>query len=117
MLRLGVLLSGNGTTLQNLLDRCADGRLEARVVQVVSSNDEAFGLVRARTAGIATEVVCRKACASRAEFSQRIFERCRLAGVELVCMAGFLQLLELPADFSGRVLNIHPALIPSFCGK
>jgi folate-dependent phosphoribosylglycinamide formyltransferase PurN len=61
--------------------------------------------------------VDRKACASRDEFSERIFSLCRAAGVDLVCLAGFLQLLPIPDDFLLRVMNIHPALIPAFCGK
>ncbi len=116
-LRLAVLLSGSGTTLQNLLDRIADGRLRVQIVLVVSSNAGAYGLARAREAGIPTAVVERKACASREEFSARIFEACRRARADLVCLAGFLQLLPIPEDFAGRVLNIHPALIPAFCGK
>jgi formyltetrahydrofolate-dependent phosphoribosylglycinamide formyltransferase len=115
--RLAVLLSGGGTTLQNLLDRTADGRLAARVACVVSSNPAAFGLTRARTAGVPAFVVERKLCGSRAEFSRRLFDHCRQAGAGLVCLAGFLQLLEIPDDFRNRVLNIHPALIPAFSGK
>jgi formyltetrahydrofolate-dependent phosphoribosylglycinamide formyltransferase len=117
MIRLAVLLSGGGTTLQNLLDRIRAGTLAAEVVCVIGSNPEAYGLTRAREAGIATSVVERKAFASRAEFSERVFALCRDAGAELVCLAGFLQLLTIPNDFMGRVLNIHPALIPVFCGK
>jgi formyltetrahydrofolate-dependent phosphoribosylglycinamide formyltransferase len=116
-LRLAVLLSGSGTTLQNLLDRCADGRLRARVVLVVSNNADAFGLERARRAGIRAEVVNRKEAGSREEFSRRIFDLCRQAQADLVCLAGFLQLIHVPDDFLGRVMNIHPALIPAFCGK
>ena len=116
-IRLAVLLSGNGTTLQNLLDRGADGRLDARVVVVVSSNPAAFGLTRARQAGVPAVVVERKACASREEFGRRVFDHCRQAGADLVCLAGFLQLLPIAPDFRLRVLNIHPALIPAFCGK
>jgi formyltetrahydrofolate-dependent phosphoribosylglycinamide formyltransferase len=116
-LRLAVLLSGSGTTLQNLLDRCAAGQLPAAVAVVVSSNAAAFGLSRAQGAGVPTHVVERKACASREEFSRRIFDHCRAAGADLVCLSGFLQLLTIPDDFQGRVLNIHPALIPAFCGK
>ncbi|MFO0966977.1 MAG: phosphoribosylglycinamide formyltransferase [Gemmataceae bacterium] len=114
---IAVLLSAGGSTLQNLIDRSADGRLAARVSLVVSNNAEAYGLERARRAGIPTLVVNRKEAGSRAEFSRRIFDACRSAGAELVCMAGFLQLIEVPADFAGRVMNIHPALIPAFCGK
>lgn len=116
-LRLAVLLSGSGTSLQNLLDRCADGRLPAEVVLVVSNKADAYGLVRARQAGVAAAVVERKACASREEFSSRIFAQCRAAQADLVCLAGFMQLLHIPDDFTNRVMNIHPALIPAFCGK
>jgi formyltetrahydrofolate-dependent phosphoribosylglycinamide formyltransferase len=116
-LNLAVLLSGSGTSLQNLLDRCADGRLNARVRIVVSNKAEAHGLERARQAGVEAVVVDRKAAGSREEFSRQIFEHCRRAGVDLVCLAGFMQLLQIPEDFSLRVMNIHPALIPAFCGK
>src|SRR3954470_13185269 len=95
-LRLAALLSAGGTTLQNLLDRIADGRLRAEVVLAVSNNADAFGLERARHAGVATAVVNRKEAGSRAEFSRRIFDHCRSAGAELVCLAGFLQLIEVP---------------------
>ena len=116
-IRLAVLLSGGGTTLQNLIDRIADGRLNAQVVSVIANRSDAFGLVRAELAGIMTAVVDRKACATREEFSKKIFDQCRQAEVDLVCMAGFLQLIQVPDDFIGKVLNIHPALIPAFCGK
>jgi formyltetrahydrofolate-dependent phosphoribosylglycinamide formyltransferase len=117
VIRLAVFLSGGGTTLQNLLDRIADGRLPAQVVLVVSNNVDAFGLIRAETAGIPMAVVDRKDCGSREEFSQRLFKLCREHQADLVCLAGFLQLIHIPDDFQGRVMNIHPALIPSFCGK
>jgi formyltetrahydrofolate-dependent phosphoribosylglycinamide formyltransferase len=116
-IRLAVLLSGGGTTLQNLIDRIRDGRLRAEIVHVVSNVPDAGGLLRAELAGIPRSVVERKKCASAEEFSQRIFEPCRSAGAELVCMGGFLQLVRIPADFTHRVMNIHPALIPAFCGK
>jgi phosphoribosylglycinamide formyltransferase-1 len=114
---LAVLLSGNGTTLQNLLDRISDGRLQARVVLVGSNNPDAGGLARAARAGVPTVVVDRKQCATAEEFSHRLFEHCRRAKADLVCLAGFMQLLVIPGDFLGRVMNIHPALIPAFCGK
>jgi formyltetrahydrofolate-dependent phosphoribosylglycinamide formyltransferase len=116
-IRLGVLLSGNGTTLQNFLDRIADGRLHAQVVLVVSNRADALGLERAKRAGVPTAVVARKECATQKEFSQRIFDHCRRAKAQLVCLAGFLQLIHIPDDFQNRVMNIHPALIPAFCGK
>ena len=116
-IRLAVLLSGNGSTLQNLLDRIAAGLLRAEVAVVVSNKAEAYGLTRARQAGIPAFVVERKEFPSREESSARIFALCREAQVDLVCLAGFLQLLHIPQDFLQRVMNIHPSLIPSFCGK
>jgi phosphoribosylglycinamide formyltransferase-1 len=116
-IQLAVLLSGGGTSLQNLIDRVADGRLNARIVCVVSSKGDAQGVERARRANIPAYVVERKSCASREEFSARILDHCRAAGAELVCMAGFLQLLQIAEDFTGRVMNIHPALLPAFGGK
>ena len=116
-LRLAVLVSGGGTTLQNLLDRCADGRLPAQVVLVIASRADAFGLERARKAGIEAVIIDRKESGSLEEFSRCIFEHCRRARTDLVCLAGFLQLVHVPDDFLGRVMNIHPALIPAFCGK
>jgi phosphoribosylglycinamide formyltransferase-1 len=115
--RLVVLLSGSGTTLQNLLDRIRDGRLRACVSLVISSSPGAYGLERARRAGVATALVQRKHAGSGDGFSRRIFDLCRQAKADLVCLAGFLELLSIPEDFHHRVVNIHPALIPAFCGK
>jgi formyltetrahydrofolate-dependent phosphoribosylglycinamide formyltransferase len=116
-IRLAVLLSGGGTTLQSLIDRIADGRLHARIVLVAASRRDAYGLFRAREAGLPAAVVSRKECADTEEFSSRLFDLCRASSADLVCLAGFLHLLRIPADFHNRVLNIHPALIPSFCGQ
>jgi formyltetrahydrofolate-dependent phosphoribosylglycinamide formyltransferase len=116
-IRLAVLLSGQGTTLQNLLDHTSAGRLGAQVAIVIANRSDAYGLVRAEQAGVPTAVVDRQNGASPEEFSECIFAACREAGAELVCLAGFLQLLQIPPDFTNRVLNIHPALIPAFCGK
>jgi formyltetrahydrofolate-dependent phosphoribosylglycinamide formyltransferase len=116
-LPIAVLLSGSGRTLQNLLDRIADGRLAARIVFVISDRPEAYGLKRGRHAGVPTAAVERRMFTNRDDFSAAIFDRCREAGAELVCMAGFLQLLRIPDDFAGRVMNIHPALLPAFGGK
>jgi phosphoribosylglycinamide formyltransferase-1 len=115
-IRLAVLVSAGGTTLQNLIDRSADGRLAARVVLVVSSNPDAFGLERARRAGLPTAVVTRKEAGSREALGERTFAAVRQAGADLVCLAGYLQLLPIPADFTDRVLNIHPSLLPAFGG-
>jgi formyltetrahydrofolate-dependent phosphoribosylglycinamide formyltransferase len=116
-LSIAVLLTGSGRSLQNLLDHIAAGRLPAQVGLVISSRPDAYGLKRARHAGIATAVVERKAFHDRDDFSAAIFDRCRQASVQLVCLAGFLQLLRIPEDFAGRVMNIHPALLPAFGGQ
>jgi phosphoribosylglycinamide formyltransferase 1 len=114
---IAVLVSGGGTTLQNLIDCVAAGTLPVRIVQVVSSKANVLGVERAREAGIPVEVVERKAFPTLEAFSERTFELCRRAGAQLVCLAGYLQLLKISADYRGKVLNIHPALLPSFGGK
>src|SRR5262245_48035276 len=95
-LRVAVLLSGSGTTLQNFVDRIGDGRMRAQIVLVVSSKADAFGLERARRTDLPTLVVDRKASGSVEAFGRSVFAACREAGAELVCMAGFLQLIHVP---------------------
>ena len=115
-LRLAVLISGSGRTLANLLERSATGSLAATVDLVLASRDHIGGLEIAAAAGVPT-VVLPRAGQPLADWSNAVFDRCRAAGVDLVVMAGFLQLLEIPADFTGRVINIHPSLLPAFGGK
>jgi len=114
---LAVLISGGGTTLQNFIDRIADGSLDARVRLVVSSRHDAFGLERAARHGIPRVV-----CASRDykdfdSMSDAVWREIRRQPVDLVCLAGYMCFLRVPDDYLGRVMNIHPALIPAFCGK
>jgi phosphoribosylglycinamide formyltransferase-1 len=116
-IRLAVLVSGGGTTLQNFLDQIADGLLDAQVVQVISSRADAFGLERARKAVVPAAVVTRKECANADEFGARIFDIIRASQADLVCLAGFLSFVPIPDDFRNRVMNIHPALLPAFGGK
>ena len=116
-IRLAVLISGGGTTLDNLLAKISAGQLDAEVALVVASEEACGGIAKAEKAGIPCEVVARHRFRSVAEFSQSIFDRCRRANVDLVTLAGFLSLIEIPDEFSYRVMNIHPALIPSFCGR
>lgn len=115
-LKLAVLISGGGTTLKNLLAQIDAGALPARVVMVVSSNPAARGLEYAKAAGIPIVVHQRKQFATDDDFGRAIFDDCRRAGCDYVVMAGFLKFAPVPTDFAGRVLNIHPALIPAFCG-
>jgi phosphoribosylglycinamide formyltransferase-1 len=106
--RLGVLLSGGGRTLQNLIDRIAAGRLAATIACVISDRPGVQGLERARRAGLPTFVE-RDGAAT--------FARLREHRVQLVCLAGYLRLLPIPDDFAGAVLNIHPALLPRHGGQ
>jgi len=116
-LEMAVLLSGTGRTLKNFIARIAAGTLDARICLVISSAPGVKGLDYAAEAGIPSEVLQRKHFASDAEYSQAIFERVRSAGARYVALAGFLKRLVIPQDFEHRVTNIHPALIPAFCGK
>jgi formyltetrahydrofolate-dependent phosphoribosylglycinamide formyltransferase len=115
--RLGVLISGSGTTLLNFLDCIRDGTLSAEVPLVISSHPDCPGVQRASDAGLLCVALVRKHFATTAAFSAAVFDRFRQQNIDIVAMAGYLCLLRIPDDFSGRVLNIHPSLIPSFCGK
>jgi len=116
--RLGVLVSGSGSNLQALLDACAQPDYPAEVACVVSNVPTAFALERARKARVPAVALEHKAFSSRAEFEKALGEELRKAGVEWVCLAGFMRLLsaDFLAGFPGRVLNIHPALLPAFPG-
>lgn len=115
-IRLGVLISGSGTTLVNFLKKIAAGELKAEIPLVVASRPDCTGIEKARAAGLRCEIVDRKQFSNVAQFSASVFDRCREARADLVTLAGFLSLIEVPADFTHRVMNIHPALIPAFCG-
>jgi phosphoribosylglycinamide formyltransferase 1 len=115
--RLGVLLSGSGRTLQNFLDRIADGSLKARVVTVVSSRPGVYGLERAAQAGIPAVVVDRREFDDVESFSRAVTTELQAVDAELIALAGFLSMYRIPESYAGRVINIHPALLPSFGGK
>jgi formyltetrahydrofolate-dependent phosphoribosylglycinamide formyltransferase len=116
-IRLAVLISGGGTTLQNLLDQIAARRLDATVELVVASRPLIAGIDRANRAGVKCIVVNRTEFDSVEAFSQRIFGLCDQARVDLICLGGWLSLLAIPQRYAGRMMNIHPALLPSFGGK
>jgi phosphoribosylglycinamide formyltransferase 1 len=115
-LKLGVLLSGGGTTLENLVSEITARRLDAEITVVISSSPKAFGLTRARNHGIAAHTLRLEDLDGIGSYSRAITEILVAAGVELVVLAGFLKLYEVPEIYTGRVMNIHPALIPKFCG-
>ena len=114
-IRLVALLSGSGTTLQNLIDRIAARTLHATVAGVVASRADAFGVTRAERVGIPASVV--PASPRRATFADEVWAAVRAFQPQLVCFAGWLHLLPIPGDFYHSVLNIHPALLPAFGGK
>lgn len=115
-LRVAVLISGSGRTLKNFVDLASAEQLPLDIRLAVSSSARASGLQHAQDAGIATQVFDRDESASDVEYGQSIFAACRAAEVDYVLMAGFLKLVPVPDDFVGRVVNIHPSLIPAFCG-
>ncbi|TWT90645.1 Phosphoribosylglycinamide formyltransferase [Pseudobythopirellula maris] len=116
-MKIAVLISGGGRTLKNILDLAAKEELKVDVRLVVSSSAKAGGLAHAEAAGVPSVVFARKDYDSHDAYGEAVFDACREAGVELVVMAGFLKLAPVPDDFMGRVVNIHPSLIPAFCGQ
>lgn len=114
-IRLGVLLSGGGRTLLNMLEKIDSGELPAEVAAVIASRD-CQGVERARNAGLDVHVVPYKQMPDAEAYSARICELLDAAAVELVCLAGFLSFWKIPPRYAGRVMNIHPALLPGFGG-
>ena len=118
--KIAVLVSGGGTNLQALIDAQNSGKLNSgEIVLVISGTEGAYALTRAEKAGIRAETVAYKKCSSQQEFEEKILKLLDEAGIDLIIMAGFLNILT--ADFTrrypDRIINIHPSLIPSFCGK
>ena len=116
--RLGVLISGSGSNLQAIIDRCEAGELGSEVAVVISSRADAYGLVRAEQHGIARVVLPRKAFADETSYNSAIRDTLKEHDVELVVMAGYMRLLgkEVLDAYLNRVVNLHPALLPSFAG-
>jgi phosphoribosylglycinamide formyltransferase-1 len=118
--KIAVLVSGGGTNLQALIDSVESGILQSgEIALVLSGNRNAYALERAAKAGIATEIVVKKECADQADFEKKIIANLQKHGIELIVLAGFMNILS--ADFTNaypeRIINVHPSLIPSFCGK
>jgi len=115
---IAVLISGSGSNLQAIIDASEKGEIPCRVGIVISNKADAYGLARARKHGIPTEVVDHKGFATREEFDARLVEVIRGSGADLVCLAGFMRILTpvIIRAFPNRILNIHPALLPSFPG-
>ena len=116
--KAGVLVSGRGSNLQAVLDRIADGYMPLEIGVVISDKADAYALERAANVGIKTVVVARKECASKEEFEDRIHAALVEAGCELVVLAGFMRILSgnFVSKWHNKIINIHPALLPSFPG-
>ncbi len=120
MLRVGVLVSGGGTNLQAIIDAVKSGDITNASIEVVISNKkDAYALTRAKENGIAAESVCIKDFESRERFNSALIEKIDSYNLDLIVLAGFLVVLppELIAKYRNRIINIHPSLIPSFCGN
>ena len=117
--RIAVLVSGGGTNLQALLDAQQRGEIHSgEIVLVISNNPDAYALTRAANAGVPSAVLTKKDCGGQASFEEKLTELLDGAGIDLVILAGFMSILS--ADFTARwperIINVHPSLIPSFCG-
>ncbi len=118
--RIAVLVSGGGTNLQALLDAQARGDIpHGEIVLVISNNRSAYALERAAKAGIPSRVLLRKELGSQAAFEAALADALRENNIDLVILAGFMSILSqsFTRQFEGRIINVHPSLIPSFCGE
>ena len=115
--KISVLISGGGTTLRNLIERQESGSLDVTIAQVISNNPNAGGLAFASAAGIEAAIINHRTFDGVDSFSDAMFAEIRKSSPDLVVMGGFLRRVLIPDDFQNRVINIHPSLIPAFCGK
>lgn len=118
MMRIIVLISGNGSNLQAILDHCTSGKIAGEVVGVISNKADAYGLVRAKDAGVATAILTQQQFASREEYDTALLALMADYQPDLVVLAGFMRILspQLVHHFAGRMLNIHPSLLPKYQG-
>ena len=119
MLKIGVLVSGGGTNLQSLINNIKNGNIDGEIVVVISNKKDAFGLKRAERENIDSLFIDRKHCESDEDYNKKIIEELKNRNVDLVVLAGYLKVLseEFIREYKNRIINIHPSLIPSFCGK
>ena len=118
--KIAVLVSGGGTNLQAILDAAARGEIpHGEVALVISNKEGAYALERARTAGVPAVTITRKDCGGREGFEEKVMETLEAYGIELIVLAGFLAILSenFTKRYDHRIINVHPALIPSFCGE
>lgn len=118
--KIAVMVSGGGTNLQALIDAERAGIIKSgKITLVLSNKANAYALERARTAGIPTAVVEKKMCEGNADFERKIMEILDREGIDLIVLAGFMSILSesFTSHYENRIINVHPSLIPSFCGE
>ncbi|NLY85535.1 MAG: phosphoribosylglycinamide formyltransferase [Tissierellia bacterium] len=117
--RIGVLISGGGTNLQAIIDNIKNGNINGRIELIISNKKDAYGLIRGKKANIDTLYLDRKQFNSEEEYNLELIKKFKEKNVDLVVLAGYLRVLskDFIEAFRGRIINIHPSLIPSFCGK
>ena len=118
--KIAVLVSGGGTNLQALIDAQNGGIIKSgKIALVLSNNPNAYALERAKNAGIESAVITKKDCGSQEAFESALIEKLNACGIELIVLAGFMSILSerFTSKFKDRIINVHPSLIPSFCGK
>ena len=116
-IKMAVMLSGSGRTLQNFIELSSTGKLKAKPIGVLSSRPGTLGLKRAESAGIPIKTVNRKEYENADDFSTAVTSSLRQWKPDLVTMAGFLSFYKIPEEFENKIMNIHPALLPAFGGK
>ncbi len=116
-INLAILISGSGTTLQNLIDKIDDNTINAKIQIVICSTPDAYGIKRAEQNGIPTALVHHKSYKQSENFSSTIIKEIEEHPVDLILLAGFLHLFKIPDKYIGKTMNIHPGLIPAFSGK
>ena len=119
MRKIAVLVSGGGTNLQALIDAQGSVLRSGKISLVISNVAGAYALERAKKAGIATEVVIKKECGSQVAFEDRLMALLRAHGIDVIVLAGFMTILteHFTSKYPNRIINVHPSLIPSFCGE
>lgn len=116
--RIAILISGRGTNMENIIRACKNEEIPAKVVLVISDNEEAKGIKIAQSYGVDTKVISRKNYSSKDEFEDEMIKNIKEARADLICLAGFMRVLSerFVKEFEGMIMNIHPALLPSFPG-
>lgn len=115
---IGVLISGGGTNLQSVIDNIENGRINGNIGLIISNKENAYGLVRGQTHNIETLFLDRKLFNSEKDYNLKLVEEFKMRGIDLIVLAGYLRVLspDFIKEYHNKIINIHPSLIPSFCG-